>query len=85
MKIFSSMFDDYAHLRPWKRAAHLLAQDSTWTPIYDLKQLSENKVKVTSATWVLLEVAGTWFTLMLTTFISYYDDMLVDLLNEPPN
>lgn len=50
MKIFSSMFDDYAHLRPWKRAAHLLAQDSTWTPIYDLKQLSENKVKVTSAT-----------------------------------
>ncbi|XP_006461414.1 hypothetical protein AGABI2DRAFT_185664 [Agaricus bisporus var. bisporus H97] len=49
--MFSSMFDDYAHLRPWKRAAHLLAQDSTWTPIYDLKQLSENKVKVTSATY----------------------------------
>ncbi|KAF9444053.1 alpha/beta-hydrolase [Macrolepiota fuliginosa MF-IS2] len=49
--IFPAMFDDYVNLRPWKQAAELLAQDATWEPLYDLKQLSENKVKVSTATY----------------------------------
>lgn len=49
---FPRTFGDYVNLRPWKRAAHLLEPDSTWTwaPLYDLKQLSENKIKVSTAT-----------------------------------
>jgi hypothetical protein len=44
------MFEDYAGLRPWKGAAELLAQDPNWEPLYDLQQLSQNKVKVSAVT-----------------------------------
>jgi hypothetical protein len=44
------MFDDYANLRPWKQAAELLAQDSTWGALYDLQQLAKNDVKVSAVT-----------------------------------
>ena len=44
------MFEDYAHLRPWKRAAELLAEDTTWGPLYDLEQLSKNEVKLSAVT-----------------------------------
>ncbi|KAJ3829626.1 alpha/beta-hydrolase [Lentinula raphanica] len=49
--IFPTMFDDYANLRPLKGAAELLAQDSSWGPLYDLQQLAANKVKVSAATY----------------------------------
>ncbi|KAJ3720130.1 alpha/beta-hydrolase [Lentinula raphanica] len=49
--IFPTMFDDYAYLRPLKGAAELLAQDSSWGPLYDLQQLAANKVKVSAATY----------------------------------
>lgn len=44
------MFDDFAHLRPLKGAAEILAQDSTWGVLYDLDQLAKNEVKVSAAT-----------------------------------
>ncbi|KAJ3565185.1 hypothetical protein NP233_g7803 [Leucocoprinus birnbaumii] len=48
--IFSSMFDDYANLRPWKKAAELIAQ-TTWGPLYDLEKLAQNEVKVSAVTY----------------------------------
>lgn len=46
------MFDDYANLRPLKGVAEILANDDTWEPLYDLKQLSKNEVKVSAVTQV---------------------------------
>lgn len=51
-QIFPSMFDDYANLRPLKGVAEILANDDTWEPLYDLKQLSKNEVKVSAVTQV---------------------------------
>ncbi|KAF5355197.1 hypothetical protein D9756_005673 [Leucocoprinus leucothites] len=48
--IFSNMFDDYAHLRPWKNAADLLAKE-IWGPLYNLEKLSQNQVKVSAMTY----------------------------------
>ncbi|KAJ4471627.1 alpha/beta-hydrolase [Lentinula aciculospora] len=48
--IFPQMFNDYANLRHLKGAAELLAQDSSWRPLYDLQQLAANEVKVSAAT-----------------------------------
>ncbi|TFK51612.1 alpha/beta-hydrolase [Heliocybe sulcata] len=50
--IFPDMFDDYSNLRPLKGAAELLARDSSWGPLYDLKQLAKNEVKVSAATYI---------------------------------
>ena len=47
------MFDDYPNLRPWKGAAEILAKDDSWGTLYDLEQLSKNKVKVSAVTYVL--------------------------------
>ncbi|THV06178.1 alpha/beta-hydrolase [Dendrothele bispora CBS 962.96] len=49
--IFPENFDDYAHLRPLKGAAEILAHDDSWGPLYDPEQLSKNEVKVTTATY----------------------------------
>ncbi|KIK61165.1 hypothetical protein GYMLUDRAFT_43246 [Collybiopsis luxurians FD-317 M1] len=49
--IFPEMFDDYAALRPLKGAAEILAQDDSWGPLYDLKQLAMNQVKVSATTY----------------------------------
>jgi len=46
------MFDDYANLRPLKGAAEILAHDTTWKALYDLKRLSKNEVKVSAATYI---------------------------------
>jgi len=43
------MFNDYVNLRPWKKAAELLAQE-VWQPLYDLEQLARNQVKVSAVT-----------------------------------
>lgn len=48
------MFDDYANLRPWKGAAEILAKDDSWGTLYDLEQLSKNKVKVSAVTYVCI-------------------------------
>jgi hypothetical protein len=41
------MFDDMAALRPLKEAANILAETSDWPPLYNKKQLNENKVTST--------------------------------------
>ncbi|KAF9075613.1 alpha/beta-hydrolase [Rhodocollybia butyracea] len=55
--IFPEMFDDYANLRPLKGAAEILANDDSWGPLYDLKQLARNKVKISAATYVPFELS----------------------------
>jgi hypothetical protein len=50
LQILPDMFDDYANLRPLKNVAEILANDESWGPLYDLKQLAKNEVKVTAAT-----------------------------------
>ncbi|KAL5524073.1 hypothetical protein ACEPAG_8246 [Sanghuangporus baumii] len=49
--IFPDMFDDYAGLRPFKKAADMLAQYDGWENLYDEKQLAKNEVKVTAASY----------------------------------
>ncbi|KAF7362341.1 Alpha/beta-hydrolase [Mycena venus] len=49
--VFPDAFDDYANLRPLKGAAEILANDSSWSPLYDVEQLRKNEVKVTAATY----------------------------------
>ncbi|KAJ7125222.1 alpha/beta-hydrolase [Mycena epipterygia] len=49
--VFPDAFDDYVNLRPLKGAAEILANDSSWGPLYDLEQLRKNEVKVTAATY----------------------------------
>ena len=44
------MFDDYSNLRPLKRAAQILAEDTHWDQLYDLDQLAKNDILVTAAT-----------------------------------
>ena len=44
------MLDDYPGLRPFKKAAEILAKYGGWGPWYDEKQLAKNEVKVTAAT-----------------------------------
>ncbi|KAJ7772017.1 alpha/beta-hydrolase [Mycena maculata] len=49
--VFPNAFDDYVNLRPLKGAAEILANDSSWGPLYNLDQLRKNEVKVTAATY----------------------------------
>jgi len=74
------MFNDYVNLRPWKKAADLLAQE-IWEPLYDLGQLARNQVKVSAVTGVshlfffFLESCAR-FEL---SFFRYFDDMFVSV------
>ncbi|KAG6830888.1 hypothetical protein H0H92_014039 [Tricholoma furcatifolium] len=56
-QMFPDMMDDYSGLRPLKGAAQLLAEYQDWPKLYDLKQLAQNTVKVTSATYVDFDFA----------------------------
>ncbi|KAF8918203.1 alpha/beta-hydrolase [Mucidula mucida] len=49
--IFPNMFSDYANLRPLKGAAEILAQYDGWGPLFDLEQLRNNEVKVSSVSY----------------------------------
>ena len=75
------MFDDYANLRPWKGAAEILAKDDSWGTLYDLEQLSKNKLKVSAVTYVTVTQCEVHHHKTLTTFIflhRYFNDMFVD-------
>jgi hypothetical protein len=50
--VFPWMFEDLAALRPMKGLAELLAQQTTWTKLYDADQLQSNEVPVVAATYV---------------------------------
>ena len=69
------MFDDYANLRQWKEVAHMLAEDSDWPKLYDLEQLAQNTVNVTSATCVPLSFYAAVIKLIFSRERRYYDDM----------
>ncbi|KAG0553341.1 hypothetical protein M758_12G002000 [Ceratodon purpureus] len=49
--IFPWMFDDMVALRPLKEAANILAEATDWPPLYNKKQLNENKVPVAAAVY----------------------------------
>lgn len=42
--VFPWMFDEVHALRPFKDAAHLLAEKKDWPPLYNTVQLNNNKV-----------------------------------------
>lgn len=73
------MFDDYANLRPWKGAAEILAKDDSWGPLYDLKQLSKNQVKVSAVTYVLVAQCEKYDSYKHSLYIHrYFNDMYID-------
>lgn len=43
--IFPWVFDEMHALKPFKDAAHLLAEKKDWPPLYDVAKLNNNKVK----------------------------------------
>ncbi|MCT9088349.1 alpha/beta hydrolase [Streptomyces sp. ASQP_92] len=47
--IYPWMFDTDPALRPFHRAAHLLAERSTWPALYDIERLGANTVPVAAA------------------------------------
>jgi len=49
--ISPSMLDDFAHLRPLKACAEILAVKSDWGALYDLDQLARNKVPVAAISY----------------------------------
>ncbi|XP_024358296.1 uncharacterized protein [Physcomitrium patens] len=49
--VFPWMFDELAALRPLKEAANIIAEASDWPPLYNKKQLNENKVPVAAAVY----------------------------------
>lgn len=49
--IFPWMFDEFHALRPFKEAAHLLAEKNDWPPLYDVKVLNNNQVPVAAAVY----------------------------------
>ncbi|OMP00327.1 putative Proline iminopeptidase [Corchorus olitorius] len=49
--IFPWMFDEVHALRPFKDAAHLLAEKEDWPPLYDVTALKNNKVPVAAAVY----------------------------------
>lgn len=44
--IFPWMFDEMHALKPFKEAAHLLAEKEDWPPLYDIAALNNNKVNL---------------------------------------
>ncbi|XAR54013.1 Prolyl aminopeptidase [Bertholletia excelsa] len=49
--IFPWMFEEIYALRPFKEAAHILAEKKDWPPLYDIAQLNNNKVPVAAAVY----------------------------------
>jgi len=49
--MFPWMFDEIAALRPFRDAAHLLAEADDWAPLYDVGRLSRNEVPVLAAVY----------------------------------
>ncbi|KAK4435183.1 Proline iminopeptidase [Sesamum alatum] len=49
--IFPWFFDEIQALRPFKDAAHLLAEKKDWPPLYDVASLNDNKVPVAAAVY----------------------------------
>ncbi|KAL5792325.1 hypothetical protein ACOSP7_000919 [Xanthoceras sorbifolium] len=49
--IFPWMFDEIHALRPFKDAAHLLAEKKDWPPLYNVVALNNNKVPVAAAVY----------------------------------
>jgi pimeloyl-ACP methyl ester carboxylesterase len=49
--MFPWMFDEIASLRPFRDAAHLLAEADDWAPLYYLERLSRNEVPVMAAVY----------------------------------
>ncbi|XP_020587533.1 uncharacterized protein LOC110029539 [Phalaenopsis equestris] len=49
--VFPWMFDEFNALRPFKEAAHLLAEKDDWPPLYDVKVLNNNQVPVAAAVY----------------------------------
>ena len=48
---YSWMYDDFAALRPFKAAADILQRKSDWPELYDVEELSRNRVPVAAATY----------------------------------
>jgi len=49
--IYPWMFDEYAHLRPLKEAAEILAAYDGWPPLYDVGALQDNTVPCAAAVY----------------------------------
>ncbi|KAL8111525.1 hypothetical protein AgCh_019294 [Apium graveolens] len=49
--IYPWMFDELNALKPFKEAAHLLAEKEDWPPLYDISALKNNKVPVAAAAY----------------------------------
>ncbi|KAL8495103.1 hypothetical protein ACS0TY_019316 [Phlomoides rotata] len=49
--VFPWMFDEIHALKPFKDAAHLLAEEKNWPPLYDDATLNNNKVPVAAAVY----------------------------------
>ncbi|KAK8938861.1 hypothetical protein KSP39_PZI011063 [Platanthera zijinensis] len=49
--IFPWMFDEFHALKPFKEAAHLLAEKEDWPSVYDVKALNRNQVPVAAAVY----------------------------------
>jgi pimeloyl-ACP methyl ester carboxylesterase len=49
--ISPTMLDDFAHLRPLKACAEILAAKSDWGALYDLDQLAKNEVPVAAISY----------------------------------
>jgi pimeloyl-ACP methyl ester carboxylesterase len=47
--VYPWMFEDYAALRPFREAAHLLAEYDAWPPLYDVDRLRRNEVPCAAA------------------------------------
>lgn len=75
-KIFPATLEDYVNLRPLKGVAEILAQDSSWGPLYDLDQLAKNEVKVSAVTYVHFSFSPLVAKTLLVH--RYVEDMYVD-------
>eukprot|EP00894_Picocystis_sp_ML_P003877 jgi/Pico_ML_1/54394/g4749.t1 len=49
--VFPWMFEEMVYLRASKEAAQLLAQETSWSKLYDVGMLKQNRVPVASATY----------------------------------
>ncbi len=47
--VYPWFFDQFTNLKPLKHAAHLLAETSDWSMLYDLEKLANNQVPVAAA------------------------------------
>lgn len=74
-QIFSSDFDDYSHLKPWKGAAEILARKQDWPALYNLTLLTQNKVKVNPVTQADLPPMASSFHAVGILLLRYFEDM----------